>query len=100
MEAGGAPTGATRWPYAFAARPSSEVPFGRSFGLERSRQDVVWRLELDALRRRDGRRKGSQERRPAVVDLPPHQHGVVLVHRVVAVLHEHPAPIAELHGDG
>ena len=37
---------------------------------------------------------------PPVIDLPPQEHGVVLVHGVVAVLHEHAAPVPELHGDG
>src|SRR5882672_6025594 len=60
---------------------------------------VVRRNEGDALRGRDRRRERPQEGRPVVVDLPPHQHGVVLVHGVVAVLHEHPAEVAELHGD-
>src|SRR5882672_8652495 len=62
-------------------------------------KDVVRRNEGDALRGRDRRRERPQEGRPVVVDLPPHQHRVVLVHGVVAVLHEHPAEVAELHGD-
>src|SRR5712671_2995953 len=67
---------------------------------ERGGQDVVGRNEGHALRRRDRRRERPHERRPVVVDLPAHQHGVVLVDGVVAVLHEHPAEVAELHGDG
>src|SRR5438067_8952377 len=68
---------------------------------ERGGEDLGGRLEDDALRPRDRRRQRAQERRPAVVDLPAHEHGVVLVRGVVAVLHEHPAPVAELqaHGD-
>src|SRR6185369_3306090 len=71
----------------------------RSFALECGRQDLGGGAERHALRRRDRRRQRPQERRPVVVDLPAHEHGVVLVHRVVAVLHEHPAPIPELHRD-
>src|SRR2546427_2946053 len=56
-------------------------------------------LEPHTLRRGDRRRQGPQERSPAIVDLPAQQHGVVLVQGVVAVLHEHPAEVAELHGD-
>src|SRR6266542_450163 len=68
--------------------------------LEGGGEDVGRRLERHALGRRDRRRQRPQERGPVVVDLPPHEHGVVLVHRVVAVLHEHPAPVPELHRDG
>src|SRR4051812_39558090 len=67
---------------------------------QRRGKDVGRRLERHALGRRDRRRQRAQEGRPAVVDLPPHEHGVVLVDRVVAVLHEHPAPVAELHRQG
>src|SRR2546425_4094128 len=41
-----------------------------------------------------------QERTPSVVDLPPQQHRVVFVRGVMAMLHEHAAPVAELHGEG
>src|SRR6185312_6483360 len=34
----------------------------------------------------------------STIHFPTNQHGVVFMHGVVAVLHEHPAPIAELHG--
>src|SRR5207237_9430564 len=46
------------------------------------------------------RRQRTQERRAAVVDFPAQEHRVVLVHRVMAMLHEHAAPVAELHGNG
>src|SRR5256885_522220 len=62
-------------------------------------QDLSRRLERHALRRRDRRRQWPQERGSAVIDLPPQQHGVVLVQGVVAVLHEHPAKVSELHRD-
>src|SRR3989449_9157322 len=61
--------------------------------------ELGWGLEPHALRRRDRRRQRPQERGSAVVDLPAQQHGVVLVQGVVAVLHEHPAEVPELHGD-
>src|SRR4051812_32895140 len=51
--------------------------------------------ENHALWPRDRRRQRSKERRSSVVDLPTQQHGVVLVRRVMAVLHEHPAPVPE-----
>src|ERR1051325_2948328 len=63
---------------------------------EGGRQNVVWILERHALRLRNRRRQRPQEWRSAVVYLPPQEHGVVLVDGVVAVLHEHPAPVAEL----
>src|SRR5947209_7633140 len=65
--------------------------------LKRARQDLVGALERHALRLRDGRRQRPQEWRPTVVDFPTQQHGIVLVRGVVAVLHEHAAPVAELH---
>src|SRR2546426_1731397 len=66
---------------------------------ERGVQDLGRRLERHALRRRDRGRQRPQERGSAVVDLPTQRHGVVLVQGVVAVLHEHPAKVTELHGD-
>src|SRR5262249_59129683 len=63
-------------------------------------KDVIGGNERATLGSGDRRRKPVHERRPAVVDLPAHQHRVVLVHGVVAVLHEHPLEVAELHGDG
>src|SRR5207302_6784855 len=64
---------------------------------ERARQDLVRALERHALRLRDRRWERPQEWRAAVVDFPPQQHGIVFMGGVVAVLHEHSAPIAELH---
>src|SRR5689334_9913388 len=66
----------------------------------RGGQDVVGGNEGHALRRGDGRRQRLEEGRPVGVDLPAQQHGVVLVHRVVAVLHVHSAEVAELHPQG
>src|SRR6185312_5136404 len=51
-------------------------------------------------RRWNRARKRTQERRTSIVDFPTNKHGVVFMHGVVAVLHEHAAPIAELHGQG
>src|SRR5262249_52748412 len=48
----------------------------------------------------NGRRERFEERWPVVVDLPSQEHRVVLVHGVVAMLHEHPAEVAELQRDG
>src|SRR6266496_6167986 len=81
------PAGHRWWPADDVASPDSK----------RGRQDVVWRFEGHAGRLRDRGRERPQERGPSVIDLPAQQHGVVLVHGVVAVLHEHPAPVAELH---
>src|SRR5262249_23252797 len=72
----------------------SRSPFAISAG---SRQDLGRRLERHALRFRDRRRQWPQERGSAIIDLPPQQHGVVLVQGVVAVLHEHPTKVPELH---
>src|SRR5262245_26295886 len=58
------------------------------------------RLERHTLRSRDRGWQRLQEWGAVVVDLPPQQHGVVLVRGVVAVLHEHPAPVSELQRDG
>src|SRR4051812_9180774 len=69
-------------------------------GLERGRLDVVRSAERHALRRRDRSRQRVEERLARAIDLPPDEHRVVLVHRVVAVLHEHSAEVAELHGEG
>src|SRR5438093_7016516 len=66
---------------------------------ERAAQDLIRGLEGYALRPRDRGRQRTQEWRAPVVDLPPEQHGVVLVRGVVAVLHEHPTPVAELQRD-
>src|SRR6266571_5265982 len=74
----------------------SRSPFAISEG---GRQDLGWRLERHALRRRDRRRQRPQERGSAVIDIPPQQHGGVIVQGVVAVLHEHPAKVSELHRD-
>src|SRR5256885_3887752 len=68
--------------------------------LERRGLGLVRSAEAHALGRRNRRRQRVEERLPIVADLPAHEHGVVLVHRVVAVLHEHSAEVAELHGDG
>src|SRR2546422_3803154 len=56
-------------------------------------------LEPHTLRRRNRRWQRPQERGSAVVDFPAQQHGIVLMQGVVAVLHEHPAEVPELHGD-
>src|SRR5215831_2058538 len=60
--------------------------------------NVIRCNESDTVRRWNRRRKRTQERRAAIVDFPTNQHGVIFMHRVVAVLHEHAAPIPELHG--
>src|SRR5688572_18344871 len=80
--------------------PNARLCFFIVCSSERRRQNLGRRNERDALRRGDRRRQRPQERRALAADLPPHQHGVVLVGGVVAVLHEHAAPIAELHLDG
>src|SRR5579859_3314478 len=64
----------------------------------RARQDLIRVLEGYASRLRNRSRQGAQERR-STIQVPPQQHGIVFMHGVVAVLHEHPAPIAELHPD-
>src|SRR5262245_7093258 len=66
---------------------------------ESRRLDFGRRPELHPLRERDRRRQRPHERRAAIVDFPAQQHGVVLVHRVMAVLHEHPAKVPELECD-
>src|SRR5262249_50743353 len=66
---------------------------------ERGFQDLIRGLESYALRPRYRGRQRAQEWRAPVVDLPPEKHGVVLVRGVVAVLHEHPTPVAELQRD-
>src|SRR5204862_4061081 len=75
----------------------SRSPFAISEGAP---EDFGRPLEGYALWLRDRGRQRLQERRPAVVDLPPQQHGVVLVRGVVAVLHEHPGEVPELYRDG
>src|SRR5438093_5116766 len=72
-------------------------PFGAAS--ERGGQDVIRGLEGYAQRLRDRGRQRTQEWRAPVVDLPPEQHGVILVRGVVAMLHEHPTPVAELQRD-
>src|SRR5262249_1141001 len=74
----------------------SRSPFAISEG---GRQDLGRRLERHALGRRDRRRQRPQEGGSTVIDPPPQQQGVILVQGVVAVLHEHPAKISELHRD-
>src|SRR5262249_17303925 len=71
----------------------------RTAASERGGQDVVRRLERYTLRLGDGRRQRPQEGRAPVVNLPPEQHGIILVHGVMAVLHEHPAEVTELQRD-
>src|SRR5881397_157762 len=66
---------------------------------ERGWKDLGRILERDTLRPRNRRGQRTQERRTVVVDLPSQQHRVVLVHGVMAVLHEHAAEVAELHRD-
>src|SRR5437660_2022120 len=56
--------------------------------------------EGDTLRGRDRCGQRPQERRASVIDFPANQHGVIFVYGVVAVLHEHAAPVTELHGQG
>src|SRR5579864_6924222 len=68
--------------------------------LECGRGYVVRRHEGNARWSRDRCRKRPQEWRATVIDFPTDQHGIVLVHCVVAVLHEHSTPVAELHGQG
>src|SRR6478609_122584 len=68
--------------------------------LERGRGYVIGSDEGHTLGCRDRRRQGPQEWRSTVVDFPTNQHGIVFVDCVMAVLHEHAAPIAELHGQG
>src|SRR5437016_2813113 len=74
----------------------SQPPFVISEGVL---EDFGRRFEGHALWPRNRRRQRPHERRPVVVDLPPQQHGVVLVRGVVAVLHEHPGEIPELQRD-
>src|SRR5471032_2019428 len=50
---------------------------------------------IDALGGRVRRGHGDH----AAVELPTDEHGVVFMHGVVAVLHEHPRKLAELHGE-
>src|SRR3954470_1759705 len=82
----------------FRYRHRSLTP-GRAW-LQRGRLDVVRSAERHALRARNRGRQRAEERLARVIDLPPDEHRVVLVHRVVAVLHEHSAEVAELHGEG
>src|SRR5712692_6476203 len=88
----------------FSFRSSSQNPACHSVAprtvSEGGWQDVIRVSERHALRCRDRRRQRPQERRSPVVDLPAQQHGVVLMRGVVTVLHEHPAKVPELHGDG
>src|SRR5437899_4366149 len=58
-------------------------------------KDFVRRLERHTGRFGNWSRQWIQER-PTRADVPPQQHGIVFMHGVVAVLHEHAAPIAEL----
>ena len=58
-------------------------------GPQRSRL-AAWGLALGAL-------SGTRRR---LVDLPAQEHGIVFVHSVVAMLHEHAAEVAELHSEG
>src|SRR5206468_12468680 len=67
--------------------------------LKSRRSDFVWRDEADALWRGNRRWQRPEHRRATVIDLPTNQHGVIFVHGVMAVLHVHAAPIAELHGE-
>src|SRR3954464_10593416 len=103
-EAGGGPPPHTSPPAITAeAETAADIHNDRLVLICRSsqcgRQDVGGRTEGHALGRRYRRRQRPQERRAVVVDLPAQEHGIVLVHRVVTVLHEHPAPVPELHRD-
>src|SRR6185312_11091125 len=62
-------------------------------------KNFVRRLKSDASRFGNGCWQWAQERSSAV-QVPPQQHGIVFMHGVVAVLHEHAAPIPELHLEG
>src|SRR6185312_124904 len=78
---------------AFLIHQESFLPQSESGG-----KDVIRRLKSDALRLGDRCWQRPEERGTAVIDFPTQQHGVVFVHRVMAVLHEHAAKVAELHG--
>src|SRR6476620_5002477 len=83
--------------YAASAPGDEQAP---ACGLERVGQDLVRGLERDSCRFGNRRRKRIQEHASGGIDLPAQQHCVVLMHGVVAMLHEHAAPVTELHGDG
>src|SRR5947209_13209104 len=68
--------------------------------LESSLFDLGRIYEGDTLRRRDRCGQRPQEWRASVIDFPANQHGVIFVYGIVAVLHEHAAPVTELHGQG
>ncbi len=73
---------------------------GAGCGLKRIGQNLVRRLERDSCRFGNRRRQRVQEHASGGIHLPAQQHCVVLMHGVVAMLHKHAAPVAELHGDG
>src|SRR5262249_16837373 len=83
------PTARARSASAPAAAPVASHPPRTSL-----RQEFIRILEGDAVRRRQRRAQRTQERLAAAGEIPAHQHRVVLVRRVVAVLHEHAAPVA------
>src|SRR6476620_11769620 len=66
--------------------------------LVRSRQDLIRVFECHTRRVWTGRWQRTEERRASIIQLPAQEHGIVLMHGVMAVLHGHAAPIAELHG--
>src|SRR5260221_13989950 len=68
--------------------------------LERGGGYVIRCNKGHTLRRCDRCWKWPQERRASIINFPTDQHGIVLVHCVVAVLHEHSTPVTELHGGG
>src|SRR5689334_13071997 len=83
-------------PSYLARRPRKQ---GAGIPISGAGEDLVRSLEGDASWLRNRSRQRVQERLSGAVDVPPQQHGIVFMHGVVAVLHEHAAPIAELHPD-
>src|ERR1051326_3503603 len=66
--------------------------------LEGRWENVVRVFKGHALRLGNWRWQRFQERAAGVINLPAQEHGIVFVNSVVAMLHEHAAEIAELHG--
>src|SRR5919112_1517973 len=62
-------------------------------------KDVVRIDERASLRCRDWRRQRPEFGGAVGIDVPPQQHRVVLVHRVMAMLHVGAGEVAELHAE-
>src|ERR1700748_3686135 len=83
-----------------SCRPNNSLASSACASGESGGQNFIGSNKGDSLWRWQWSWQRTQERRATIVQFPSQQHRVVFMDGVVAVLHEHASPVAELHGKG